>query len=195
MRWPMLLLAVGCVAGGLLAPALLALLGPVVATASGIGAHGVRQTLAWPSYVLANVVTATGALIVLIIGLIRLRWGLLRDRAVTEAETWGCGYAKPTPRMQYTASSFAQPFTELFRLLLLTKKQQPLLTDYFPKEAALATETPEPCSERVYRPLFGGIGWALGQFRWLQHGRVQLYVLYIALTILFLLVWYLGFEV
>jgi formate hydrogenlyase subunit 3/multisubunit Na+/H+ antiporter MnhD subunit len=194
MRGPMLLLAIACVAGGLFAPLVLALLGPAVADASGIAADGVRQTLLRPTYILSGVVTVSGILLVLVVGLVRLRSALLRGRAVTEAETWGCGYVEPTPRMQYTASSFAQPFTELFRLLLLTKKEQPLLTDYFPKEAALATETPEPCGELVFRPTFRGLGWALGRLRWLQHGRVQLYVLYIALTILFLLVWYLGFE-
>ena len=43
-----------------------------------------------------------------------------------------------------------------------------------------------------YRPLFLGIAWAASKLRWLQQGRIQLYVLYIALTILVLLVWKLG---
>ena len=31
----------------------------------------------------------------------------MRTHAVTEALTWDCGYAAPTARMQYSASSFA----------------------------------------------------------------------------------------
>ena len=46
--------------------------------------------------------------------------------------------------------------------------------------------------ERLYAPVFTGIGRGLSALRWLQHGRVQLYVLYIALTLLVLLVWKLG---
>jgi hypothetical protein len=33
------------------------------------------------------------------------------------------------------------------------------------------------------------VAWALSRLRWLQHGRVQLYILYIAVTLLVLLVW------
>jgi hypothetical protein len=94
--------------------------------------------------------------------------------------------------MQYTASSFAQPLTELFALVLRTRKMQPALTEYFPHEADLTTETPEPWREGFYAPVFQAFGWGLVRLRWLQHGRVQLYVLYIALTLLVLLVWYLG---
>jgi hypothetical protein len=36
------------------------------------------------------------------------------------------------------------------------------------------------------------VGWVLARMRWLQQGRIQLYVLYIALTLLVLLVWKLG---
>jgi len=46
--------------------------------------------------------------------------------------------------------------------------------------------------EAVYRPLFAGVDCALARLRWLQHGNVHLYVLYIALTLLVLLVWKLG---
>src|SRR3989304_232380 len=40
-----------------------------------------------------------------------LAWGVLwrrvRRNGLTRAVTWDCGYAAPTPRMQYTAGSFA----------------------------------------------------------------------------------------
>jgi hypothetical protein len=94
--------------------------------------------------------------------------------------------------MQYTSTSFSQPLTDLFRMFLRPREQTPRLTDYFPAQAALTTETPDLLGEKVYRPSFLGVGWLLGKLRFLQHGRVQLYVLYIALTILVLLVWYLG---
>jgi hypothetical protein len=43
--------------------------------------------------------------------------------------------------------------------------------------------------EGVYRPAFKGSEWTLARLRWLQRGQIQLYVLYIALTLLVLLVW------
>ena len=108
------------------------------------------------------------------------------------ATTWDCGYGQPGPRMQYTASSFAQPLTDLFRPLLGTRPTASLPQGLFPRAASFSTDTPDLYRERLYRPIFGGIARTLSAFRWLQHGRVQLYVLYIGLTLLVLLVWKLG---
>jgi len=94
--------------------------------------------------------------------------------------------------MQYTASSFAQPLTGLFASVLRTRRRLEPPQGILPSEASLATDTPDVARERVYRPVFTGIDGALGRLRWLQHGKVHLYVLYIALTLLLLLVWKLG---
>jgi len=62
----------------------------------------------------------------------------------------------------------------------------------FPRDAALATDTPDVARAYLYAPMFTGLARGLAALRWLQHGRVHLYVLYIALTLLVLLVWKLG---
>jgi hydrogenase-4 component B len=41
-------------------------------------------------------------------------WCCLRRGVVETGPTWGCGYVAPTPRMQYTSSSFAQMLVGLF---------------------------------------------------------------------------------
>jgi hypothetical protein len=94
--------------------------------------------------------------------------------------------------MQYTASSFAQPLTDLFGPLIGTRRRLSLPDGLFPRRASFASETPDLYRERLYRPAFMGIERSLSVFRWLQHGRVQLYVLYIAFTLLVLLLWKLG---
>jgi hydrogenase-4 component B len=91
--------------------------------------------------------------------------------------------------MQYTASSFAQPLMDLFRPLLGTRKRILRPEGFFPKEAALETITPDISHEEMYRPMFRRVNEWLSQVRWLQHGKVQLYVLYIAVTLIVLLVW------
>jgi hypothetical protein len=82
--------------------------------------------------------------------------------------------------------------SDLFQLLLGTRLRLSPPTGFFPEAASLSTETPDVCRERVYRPVFTGLGRGLSAFRWLQHGRVQLYVLYIALTLFILFLWKLG---
>jgi hydrogenase-4 component B len=94
--------------------------------------------------------------------------------------------------MQYTASSFAQPLMKLFAPLLHTRRTLAAPEGYFPRAASLTTTTPDAARIALYEPAFSGVGWVLARLRWLQHGRIQLYVLYIALTLLVLLVWKLG---
>jgi hypothetical protein len=91
--------------------------------------------------------------------------------------------------MQYTASSFAQPLTSLFRLILRTETRARPLAGVFPREAALVTETPDAFREAFFRPAFAAIGRTLERFRLLQHGRIQLYVLYVVVTLIALIAW------
>ena len=147
------------------------------------------MTLATTTASLMFVVFGAATFLLLVAMLVLVRRGLLANRRVDEKVTWGCGYPQPTARMQYTASSFAQPLTDLFRPLLGTRKKVSAPRGLFPAEASLKTETPDLSREEMYRPMFErGEAW-LSQLRWLQHGNVQLYILYIAATLMVLLVW------
>jgi len=186
MRGPMLLLASGCAAIGLLSPLTLGVLTPVVSVLTPADAL-------WEAARPLTIISGAGIVVLVLIGVVALvRRRLLAGRPVGETVTWDCGYAAPTARMQYTGSSFAQPLTELFRPLLGTRKKFTPPTGYFPAPTTFATDTPDVSRERVYRPAFGLVEAGLSRLRWLQHGNVQLYVLYIALTLLVLLVWKLS---
>ena len=189
MRIPMLLLAASCVLIGLFAPVALSILQPVVQQVSELPANVVHENLASAAGPLRLVSTIGAVFLALVIILALLRRALLANRRVEESVTWGCGYDLPTPRMQYTASSFAQPLTDLFKPLLGTRKNVSTPSGYFPSDGTLKTETPDLFSEKIYGPVFTCIGAGLSRLRWLQQGNVQLYVLYIALTLLALLVW------
>jgi hydrogenase-4 component B len=208
VRAPMLILAGGCVLVGFLAPWLLGVLHPTVdvlvaksgAAVAVVTAASSLEVVPLPvgeldiaAGTLKWVVLVGVLLLGLIGGLTLLRWRLLRGRTVAESETWGCGYAAPTARMQYTASSFTQPLTELFHPVVGTyDTERPIIKDYFPPDVSLATETPDLTREYGYRPLFLAFRWVAQRLRFLQQGRVQVYVLYIALAIFLLLIWYLG---
>jgi formate hydrogenlyase subunit 3/multisubunit Na+/H+ antiporter MnhD subunit len=189
MRLPMLILAAGCVLIGLFAPVVVGSLQAVLENLTHLQPAAVSENLAAVASPLAWVVIGTVAFLLLLLALILLRRGLLAGRRVETSVTWGCGYAQPTARMQYTASSFAQPLMDLFRPLLGTKKKISPPRGFFPEEAALKTVTPDISHEEVYRPVFGRINEWLSQLRWVQHGKVQLYVLYIAVTLIVLLIW------
>jgi hypothetical protein len=94
--------------------------------------------------------------------------------------------------MQYTGSSFAQPLTRLLSFLLHTRATREANAEFFPRETFLTTTTEDLAQVRLYQPAFSGIGRGLAALRWIQGGQVHLYILYIALTLLVLLVWKLG---
>jgi NADH:ubiquinone oxidoreductase subunit 5 (subunit L)/multisubunit Na+/H+ antiporter MnhA subunit len=151
-------------------------------TATADCAVGPLTGVAFGSYILLG----------LIVLIMQVRRKLLIGRRVEQAITWDCGYAAPTPRMQYTASSFARPLTALFSLFLQPRDDIRPPQGLFPKRAALHTHTPDLFRRYIYEPLFLGIAWIASKLHWLQEGRIQIYVLYIALTILVLLIWKLG---
>jgi formate hydrogenlyase subunit 3/multisubunit Na+/H+ antiporter MnhD subunit len=189
MRVPMFLLAAGCFAIGLLGPFVTRFAAPAIEQVARVP---VGDHLAQAAAPLSAVAIGALAFLALLALLATLRLWLLRGRPVGETVTWDCGYARPTARMQYTSSSFAQPLTDLFWSFLRTRRAGASPEGYFPREAALSTETPDVCRERFYRPAFSVVAWGLSRLGWLQQGRVHLYILYIALTLLALLVWKLA---
>jgi hypothetical protein len=94
--------------------------------------------------------------------------------------------------MQYTGSSFASPLLVLFRMFLRPRVALHAPAELFPKRAGYASQTLDVFDEYLFRPVFSGIAWIASKLRRFQHGRIQFYVLYIALTILVLLIWKLG---
>ena len=162
---------------------------PVLENVTGLRPEVVSENLAAATSPLTFVVIGAVAFLLLLLALVLLRRGLLAGRRVEQSVTWGCGYAQPTARMQYTASSFAQPLTDLFRPLLGTRKKFCRRAAFSRRKRRWKPMTPDISHEEMYRPMFErGKAW-LSQLRWLQHGNVQLYVLYIAVTLIVLLVW------
>jgi hydrogenase-4 component B len=196
MTAPILLIAAACAGIGILGFLALALVAPLAARVSGMKVTDAAAVIAQVNPGLLNVTVAAGALVVLAAGLALLRALLLSRRPVRSAVTWSCGYALPDPRMQnpppaaqYTSSSFAQPLLSMFRFPLGTHRRWTPIRDRFPASAEFESHTPDLFAQGVFRPAFAGIAALLSRLRWLQHGRLQLYVLYLAATLLVLLVW------
>jgi NADH:ubiquinone oxidoreductase subunit 5 (subunit L)/multisubunit Na+/H+ antiporter MnhA subunit len=192
MVGPQVVLAAGCVLVGLTAPWIVAVLVPIAAEVAHSGPIQPATLVEGVTGPLFSLVGVAAGLLVVVVALALLRLWLLAGRQVGSAGTWDCGYARPSARMQYTASSFVQPATTVFAAWLRTRRHLAAPAGLFPTAATFGTETPDVCTESLYRPAFGAFGRAAARLRWLQHGRIHIYILYIALTLVFLLVWYLG---
>lgn len=188
IRVPMVVLAALVVATGLMPVVLMEQLAPAIAQVSGIDRSVVDGHLALTGSVVRSVMGVawlTAAVVALLLG---VRTLLLRGRTVTLAQTWDCGYERPTSRMQYSASSFVQPLAVLFRRLLLPRLVLIKPNGYFPERAAFGIQTPDVVGDRFFRPLWALTEWAADRLHWFQRGSIHLYLLYMFATLIVLLV-------
>jgi formate hydrogenlyase subunit 3/multisubunit Na+/H+ antiporter MnhD subunit len=192
MRWSMVLLAGLCLAMGLAAPWMLPLVAPAVQV---LAADALGATLTgFPAETETILTRVAGMAALFLVSAGVLYWVRRRlpgAKAGSEAVvvTWDCGFARPSARMQYTASSFTQPLTDLLHACLGTRRSGPAVSGYFPESAGFATRTPDPAREWLFAPSFRFIARRLSPLLALQHGRIHLYVLYMALILIVLLLW------
>lgn len=189
MKFSMVTLAVCCIGLGLLSPFIVKSAEHVIFEITSIPIQQVRTELASASTVLLSFVLGSLVFAAVLFSLAVLRRQLLKNRSIRQSVTWDCGYAQPDSRMQYTAASFAQPLMDLFKLFLRTRKKISSPDGIFPTRSALHTDTADPGEKYLYLPLFQGIRALFARLQWLQHGRLQIYILYIALTLWILLIW------
>ncbi|MGC8763026.1 MAG: hypothetical protein ACP5VN_05250 [Acidobacteriota bacterium] len=122
----------------------------------------------------------------LLLGLRRL---LLQGRERAAGPTWGCGYGAPSPRMQYTASSFAQPLLSIAPTLIRASLRKRRPKGFFPDGASFQSHYPDPADRRIYEPAVRGVLAVAKALRPLQQGRLQNYLLYVLLALVALLLW------
>ena len=185
MRMPMLLLAALCLAIGLAIGFAVRFLEPAIAML--VDSAAVAEAARWSDPIAVGAVWMT--LVALAAGLIWLRRRLLAKRSVRETVTWDCGYAAPAPRMQYTATGFAQPLTHGAQAILRSRLEYHPPRGVFPDFAAFRSQTPDLARESLFDPLFRKTAHLLGRLRWLQQGQVHLYILYIVVVLMVLLAW------
>ncbi|MEW5736702.1 MAG: proton-conducting transporter membrane subunit [Thermodesulfobacteriota bacterium] len=184
MQGPMIALAALCAAVGLGGVWAMRLVLPAAALLAP-GAAGMQSLGAAPE-LLVGITLGAVALAALSAALLWLRARLLRGRSVRESVTWDCGYAAPTARMQYTASSFAHPTVGMFRLLLRTRTELHPPEGLFPERASIHTHTGDVFVGVLFAPATALLLRLADRFRQLQQGRTHLYILYIVVCILIL---------
>ncbi|MBI5562055.1 MAG: hydrogenase 4 subunit B [Deltaproteobacteria bacterium] len=114
-----------------------------------------------------------------------------RSSAVRRADIWDCGFPKLTARMQYNSTSFAMPLRRIFGSLLLIREsvkpgdaRRPLpFQERFTYHLRVMDRVWYSC----YRPLSDAAFWVARHATRLQHGRIQIYLMYSFITLIVLL--------
>ncbi len=189
MKFSMITLAILCALLGIFSPLVIKSTANIISEVSSFQLADIQAELGSTSTVLNNVVIVSLTLFVIVTGLSILRKKILKGRSVGETVTWDCGYSQPDSGIQYTATSFSQPLTNLFKNFLPDRKDISLPKGIFPIKSTFKTTITDIAEQYIYRPIYQWINLSVSKLRWLQHGRLQIYVLYIALTLLILLIW------
>jgi len=186
MTGPMLVLASLCGLIALTAPLILGVFNGILPGLTHLSEAACSFRLDRAAHTLEGFLVAAAAVLVVTAVLVWVRRRLLSGRPQTVVVTWDCGYVTPSARMQYTSSSFAQPLVDLFAHVLRTHTHLEAPAGHFPAIASIRTHTADIFRRLLFDPLFAAVQRALIAGYFLQHGRVHLYVLYIALTLLIL---------
>ena len=133
---------------------------------------------------------ATG--LIALLGLVPLVMLVFRvNRRLRVSDSWGCGRVGQTPRMEYTATAFAEPLRRVFAELYRPTKELSIDfhpdSKYFVQSIEYRSEITPWFEKALYGPLLRFIRRMAELTRRLQSGLVHVYLLYISLALLILL--------
>ena len=187
MLAPMAALAGACAFIGLFPVALM----PALRNAAAAWAATAPESLAGPGRAgIASAAAITGCAAVLVALVAALAaWRNRRARGAPASETWGCGYARPSARMQYTGSSFAEMLTLRFGWAFFPRARVKPPRGPFPKHAAFSSHVPDTVLDVALVPSIKTASWAAEHVRRLQRAQVQGQALLVGITVLGLLAW------
>jgi formate hydrogenlyase subunit 3/multisubunit Na+/H+ antiporter MnhD subunit len=123
-----------------------------------------------------------------------IAWLLLHARktVVKRVPIWDCGFEKLTPRMQYTATSFAMPIRRIFGFLFHIREEgqaiQPVRHPAFPERLRYRLRVRDRFWYWFYEPVGEAAFFVARKVGNLQQGRIQMYLIYSFVTIIVLLV-------
>ncbi len=116
-----------------------------------------------------------------------------RKRKIRMSTTWDCG-TPLTGRTEITATSFSRSLMTIFRgILRPTKQTETEYHDenmrYFIKSQEVKTSIGDPYRKALYYPLQAILLFFASRVRRIHGGNINVYILYIFVTLIILLVW------
>ena len=130
-----------------------------------------------------------GAFVILLLVLVvaGIRSWFYRNKPVSRSGTWGCGFTRPTVKMQYTGASYAFEMVRFFRPAAPIEERHPPVTGRFPAASRYESRVHD-IAERLMTPgVVRPVQFLFDRLRWIQHGDIHLYIGYILLAIVLLL--------
>ena len=135
---------------------------------------------------------AAGLLLAVLLALGLGRWGARRRPVAAQVPLWACGADSLSSRMQYTATSFAEPLQRVFDNVLQPETDVEVThfaeSQYLVEKVTYRTLQADPVEQRLYKPVVTAVSTWAGWVRRAHPGSVHLYLAYGALGLLIVLV-------
>jgi hydrogenase-4 component B len=135
---------------------------------------------------------AAGLLMAVLLALGLGRWGARRRPVAAQVPLWACGADSLSSRMQYTATSFAEPLQRVFDNILQPETDVEVThfaeSQYLVEKVTYRTLQADPVEQRLYKPVVAAVSTWAGWVRRAHPGSVHLYLAYGALGLLIVLV-------
>ena len=91
------------------------------------------------------------------------------SRAVRRSPAWDCGFPDPSPAIQYTADSFAQPIRRVFgEVVFLARERVDMPAPGDTRPARLTVTLRDPVWDAIYAPISGAVWFAAERLSYLQ---------------------------
>ncbi|MBS1184444.1 MAG: NADH/Ubiquinone/plastoquinone [Proteobacteria bacterium] len=104
---------------------------------------------------------------------------------VRRSDPWDCGYPEQDARMQDSAEGFGQPIRQIFEVFMKIERETP---DPFSRTPLYRGASLDKLWFILYAPIARVADWLSQQAGRLQHGRIQWYLIYSFVTLIFLLI-------
>jgi hydrogenase-4 component B len=153
------------------------------------------QPLPWTSSVgtIMSVGTIAIAAIVVIALMMAVKAHLASRGLVRTDAAWGCGYNKITPRMQYSGTSFSDDIVNISGKVLNVSKELELPGPPLPVASSFRTQAADFVLQKLVEPTGALLSWIVEWFKWLQSGKIQVYVTFSIVVLLLYL--FLAFQI
>lgn len=105
--------------------------------------------------------------------------------------TWGCAFSPSNSRLQYTGKSFSKTIGKLLDFIVIENKKykEILPNDVFPKTRNHSSHYVDLFETVFINPVVGRLLYSMNYFRFIQNGKIQMYMLY---GLLFIVLIFLG---
>ncbi len=199
MLFGMAILGLACVALGIVPVLLLPLLDPIT---QGLLQQSVSpQLIAGGGWILTSLSLDRGAIstpgmtaLFLALLPLPLTLGLAFARRTRHRidQTWDCGLDRLTSRMEYTATAYSKPLRMIFQAIYRPRRRIQAdfaVSRYFTRSIRFESHIEPTFEQLIYAPIHRAILRFSRYVRRMQTGSLTTYLVYIFLTLVFLLLW------